>query len=61
MQPAEVARLCNQLGNAGRADSINAMDPGGSTIYNAMQANGFTSGEFLIGWFILQDLSLIHI
>ena len=57
VRPAELARLCSQLGNEGRADSINATDPGGSTIHNAMQANGLTSGEFLIGWFILQDYS----
>jgi ATP-binding cassette subfamily A (ABC1) protein 3 len=55
VRPAELASLCSQLGNASRANSINAMDPGGSTIHNAMQANGLTSGEFLIGWFVLQD------
>ena len=50
-----MAGLCEHLGNKTRADSINENDPGGSTMYNAMQANGSTSGEFLIGWFILQD------
>ena len=44
VRPAELAGLCEKLGNAGRSDSIRANDPGGSTIHNAMQANGLTSG-----------------
>ena len=44
VRSGEVAELCEKLGNASRSDSICADDPGGSTIHNAMQANGFTSG-----------------
>ena len=51
----DLAEICGRLGDAGRADCINADDAGGSTVHNAMQANGLTSGEFLVGWFILQD------
>ena len=55
----DLAEICGRLGDVGRADCINADDAGGSTVHNAMQANGLTSGEFLVGWFILQDWAAV--